>query len=566
MISVSGKSWEEIKVSKRIIDKVIIDLDLSVIQSKIIISRNFSNDEIFLLNNKVNYTNPFFKNKDFLSACSLINNAIKSKDRILIIGDYDVDGCVSTSLLVNFFKKFNLDTDYYIPDRLKDGYGANKDLIYKLISLKKTNLIIFVDCGSSAQETINFINKLNVKSLIIDHHNIQKPYPKSNVFLNPKKNLDYNNYDYLCTAYLTYLLIDLYIRLNELKISFKEDLIYVLLASIADVMPLRGINKILAKNVLKDFKVNNNFIIDNLLKISKRKKKIELDDLGYFIAPILNSAGRLDNANQIVELLTTTSKKKIIEISNYIYNLNIKRKSIEDRCFKSLNLKNISKQKGIIFIMAPDIHEGIIGIIAAKIKEKFGKPCIVFTNSGEFVKGSARSTSTFNIGEHINRALQDKLIISGGGHNLAAGVSLLKSKIDLFQEYLNKFYFKKNFDLTYQFISKLSLSSVNKNFVNNINILGPFGNQNPNPIFLIESIKLIKPLILQDKFISCYIKSSNKIIKAISFNPINSAISYEIINNKNNLDIMIQIKENNWNNKNSIQCEIIDIIKRSNNT
>ena len=566
MISVSDKSWEEIKVSKRIIDKVIIDLDLSVIQSKIIISRNFSNDEIFLLNNKVNYTNPFFKNKDFLSACSLINNAIKSKDRILIIGDYDVDGCVSTSLLVNFFKKFNLDTDYYIPDRLKDGYGANKDLIYKLISLKKTNLIIFVDCGSSAQETINFINKLNVKSLIIDHHNIQKPYPKSNVFLNPKKNLDYNNYDYLCTAYLTYLLIDLYIRLNELKISFKEDLIYVLLASIADVMPLRGINKILAKNVLKDFKVNNNFIIDNLLKISKRKKKIELDDLGYFIAPILNSAGRLDNANQIVELLTTTSKKKIIEISNYIYNLNIKRKSIEDRCFKSLNLKNISKQKGIIFIMAPDIHEGIIGIIAAKIKEKFGKPCIVFTNSGEFVKGSARSTSTFNIGEHINRALQDKLIISGGGHNLAAGVSLLKSKIDLFQEYLNKFYFKKNFDLTYQFISKLSLSSVNKNFVNNINILGPFGNQNPNPIFLIESIKLIKPLILQDKFISCYIKSSNKIIKAISFNPINSAISYEIINNKNNLDIMIQIKENNWNNKNSIQCEIIDIIKRSNNT
>ena len=566
MISVSGKSWEEIKVSKRIIDKVIIDLDLSVIQSKIIISRNFSNDEIFLLNNKVNYTNPFFKNKDFLSACSLINNAIKSKDRILIIGDYDVDGCVSTSLLVNFFKKFNLDTDYYIPDRLKDGYGANKDLIYKLISLKKTNLIIFVDCGSSAQETINFINKLNVKSLIIDHHNIQKPYPKSNVFLNPKKNLDYNNYDYLCTAYLTYLLIDLYIRLNELKISFKEDLIYVLLASIADVMPLRGINKILAKNVLKDFKVNNNFVIDNLLKISKRKKKIELDDLGYFIAPILNSAGRLDNANQIVELLTTTSKKKIIEISNYIYNLNIKRKSIEDRCFKSLNLKNISKQKGIIFIMAPDIHEGIIGIIAAKIKEKFGKPCIVFTNSGEFVKGSARSTSTFNIGAHINRALQDKLIISGGGHNLAAGVSLLKSKIDLFQEYLNKFYFKKNFDLTYQFISKLSLSSVNKNFVNNINILGPFGNQNPNPIFLIESIKLIKPLILQDKFISCYIKSSNKIIKAISFNPINSAISYEIINNKNNLDIMIQIKENNWNNKNSIQCEIIDIIKRSNNT
>tara|TARA_A100001015_G_C15027844_1_gene731482 strand:- start:78 stop:1778 length:1701 start_codon:yes stop_codon:yes gene_type:complete len=566
MISVSGKNWEEAKVSKRVIDKVIIDLDLSIIQSKIIISRNFSNDEIFLLYNKVNYTNPFFKNKDFLSACSLINNAIKNKDKILIIGDYDVDGCVSTSLLVNFFKKFKLNTDYYIPDRLKDGYGANKDLINKLISQKKTDLIIFVDCGSSAQETIDLTNRLNVKSLIIDHHNIQKPYPKSNVFLNPKKNLDYNNYDYLCTAYLTYLLIDLYTKLYELKISFKKDLIYVLLASVADVMPLRGINKILAKNVLKDFKVNNNFIIDNLLKISNKKKKIELDDLGYIIAPIFNSAGRLDNANQIIELLTTTSKKKILEISNYIYNLNIKRKSLEDRCFKNLNFKNISNQKGIIFIMAPDIHEGIIGIIAAKIKENFGKPCIVFTNSGEFVKGSARSTSNFNIGEYINRALQDKLIISGGGHNLAAGVSLLKSKIDLFQKYLNKFYAEKNFDLTYQFISKLSLSSVNKNFVKDINVLGPFGNQNPNPTFLIESVKLIKPKILKNKFISCYIKSTNKIVKAISFSPLNSVISYEIINNKNNLDIIIQIKENNWNNKYSTQLEIIDIIKRSNNT
>ena len=566
MKSVSGKNWEEIKLDKRLIDKVKIDENFDTIQAKLVVSRHFSKTEIFSIKYQTDVENPFFKNKDFLSACSLLKKHINRKSKIFVIGDYDVDGCVSTSLIVSFLKKKNINVNYYIPDRILDGYGANINLIKKLIFNDKPDLIIFLDCGSSSYDVTKYIKSLKIYSLIIDHHNSQKPYPLSEVFINPKKNSNYKNYDYLCTAFLTYLFLDLYIKLNHIKISIKEHQIYVLLATVADVMPIRNINRILAINVLKNFNLNNNFVLSNLFKILKIKKKIELDDLGFIIAPILNSAGRLDNANQIVELLVTSSKHRIVKILEKIFHLNSKRKIIEKKCLDNLNFNNISKQEGVIFIYEPNISEGIIGIIAAKIKEYFNKPCIMLTNSGKIIKGSARSTSKFNIGEYINKALDMNILLSGGGHNLAAGVSLLKGNLNIFKDYIDKSYKKKNFDSVNNFVSKISLSSINKNFLNNINYLGPFGNKNANPVFLIQNVKIIKPNLLKNRFFSCFVKSSNKLIKAISFSHSNTKVSYEILNSKNDVDLLVKIKENKWNNKSTIELEIVDIIKPANNT
>tara|TARA_B100001063_G_C16742900_1_gene545808 strand:- start:80 stop:1777 length:1698 start_codon:yes stop_codon:yes gene_type:complete len=565
MISVSGKNWEEIRVNRRLIEKVKVDYNLNDIQSKLVVSRNFSDEEILSIRNKLNFKNPFFKNKDFLLGCELLKKHIINKKKIMIVGDYDVDGCVSTSLMVNFLKKNNNDVNFYIPDRFEDGYGANKKLLIKLIPKYKPHLIIFLDCGSSSLEAIEYSRNLNIKSLIIDHHNIPHQYPSANVFINPKKELN-NSYNYLCSACLTYFFIDLYISLNRLKISFKDNLIYVLLATVADVMPLRKLNRLLALNTLKDFNLNQNFIFKYLSKNLNLKKKIGIEELGYLIAPIFNSAGRLENANQIVELLTTDSINKSIKILNRICTLNTKRKLIENRTFTKLNLNKISNQKGIIFIYEPNISEGIIGILASKISEQFSRPCIVFTNSGKILKGSARSNIGFNIGNYINKALINKILINGGGHNLAAGVSLTRSKLNIFKNFLDHFYLKNNNFISNMFISKISLTTVNKNFINGINLLGPFGYQNIDPIFLIEDIKFNKPFLIKEKFISCYIKSKNKTIKAISFSHINSEISYNIINFKKNVNVLVKIKENRWNNKNSVQLEIIDIIKTTINT
>ena len=187
MKSISGKNWEELKSSDRLIQKAKIDHNFTDIQAKIIISRNFTHEEIFSINNNVNINNPFAKSSDFLSAIKLMKKYIINKSSILVIGDYDVDGCLSTSLMVNFLRKNNYKVNYFIPDRFKDGYGVSEKLIKKLTKLYKPQLIIFLDCGSSSYNALKFIKLNKIGSLIIDHHNTQKPYPISDVFINPKK-------------------------------------------------------------------------------------------------------------------------------------------------------------------------------------------------------------------------------------------------------------------------------------------------------------------------------------------------------------------------------------------
>ena len=566
MKSISGKNWEELISNQRLIEKAKIDHNLNDIQAKLVVSRNFSDDEIYSINNRVNFKNPFLRTEDFLSGCSLLKKHIVKKNNLLVIGDYDVDGCISTSLMVEFLKENNAKVNFYIPDRIKDGYGANRKLIINLIKHYRPKLIIFLDCGSNSYDALKYIKSKNISSLVIDHHNTNKPYPLAEVFINPKKDNDYKKFSYFCSAFLTYFFIDLFIKKNNSKISIIHNLIYVLLATVADVMPIRYINKFLAISVLDSFDINKNFIFDNLFKILNIKKKLELNDLGFLIGPIINSAGRLENANQIVNLLISTSIKEKKTILQKILLLNHKRKLIEKRCLDGLDFKKISIQKGVLFIYEPNIPEGMIGIVASKLKDHFNKPCIVFTNSDDIVKGSARSTSDFNIGQYIQKAVIKKILISGGGHNLAAGLTLNKNKIDDFKIYLNNLFNKNQIETKNFYVMKISLHSINKKFINEIKLLGPFGNKNSTPIFLIEKIKIIKPQIIKNKFISCFIKKDKKMIKAISFNHLNTKISYEIENSKNYLDVYVKIKENLRNNKSSIELEIIDLAININKT
>ena len=186
MISVSGKKWSERSINKNSVDKIKQEYGFSDILAKLIVSRNFNKTEIFNINNDLEITNKFLNNKDYVLASNILTNSIKNGEKICILGDYDVDGCSSTSLLVCFFKFIKHPYFYYIPDREKDGYGASKEVFKKLI-LKQPKLVIMVDCGSTSNEAVSFLNDNMIKSIIIDHHEINKPYPKSDVIINPKK-------------------------------------------------------------------------------------------------------------------------------------------------------------------------------------------------------------------------------------------------------------------------------------------------------------------------------------------------------------------------------------------
>ena len=252
MISVSGKKWEQKKINQNLVEKLKQDYGFNDILSRLIISRKFDSEEIATINTDLDLNNVFLNNDDFNQSINLVVNCINNNEKICVLGDYDVDGSAATSLFVKFLESINHSFFYYIPDREKDGYGATKKLFQKLI-LEKPKLVIMVDCGSTSNEAIDFLNKNGIKSLIIDHHEINKPFPNANSIINPKKDNGYKKYDYLCATSLSYFFLDLLINEIKSEINISDYLIYVLLATVCDVMPLRKLNRLIALITMKKY-------------------------------------------------------------------------------------------------------------------------------------------------------------------------------------------------------------------------------------------------------------------------------------------------------------------------
>jgi len=563
MISVSGKIWTEQKVNKNLIKKFKQDYGLGEILSKLIISRNYDSSEIHGINNKQKLKNIFKNDKDFHEASLILLKTIKNNENICILGDYDVDGTCATSLLVRYFTHINQKHFFYIPDRTEDGYGASKKLFQKLI-LKKPNLIIMVDCGSTSHEAIDYLNKNNIKSIIIDHHEIDKPYPKSNVIINPKKESIQKENSLLCATALTYFFVEDLIQKTKSDFKLSNFLIYVLLATICDVMPLRKINKIIANNTIDKFDIQNYAALNYIFKQYNLKKKLTIDDLGFLIGPIINAGGRLNHSNYAVELLSTDNLEIINDRAKKLINLNNKRKIIEQNILDEIDFEKIKNEnKHVIIYYKNNLNEGIIGIIASRLKDYFNKPSIVITKSNDKLKASARSTSSYNIGYLIKSLIDNNIIIGGGGHNMAAGFTMKKTNIKLLDNFIQNDYFKKNSNQVslnkYDF--QLSSSAIKNKLMNDINMLKPFGNSNFLPILLINNLKVIKYNVINNKHLSVVLKPDTGVsIKGICFNCLNTNIGHYLLSYKEKINIIAQIQENIWNNKKTIQLNIKDLI------
>ena len=547
MISVSGKDWEEKITNKNSSEKLKQDYNFSDILSKLIVSRKFTQDEINTIDSNLDLNNIFFRNNDFNESIELVVNTINNKENICILGDYDVDGSAATSLFIRFFESIKHPYFYYIPDREKDGYGATKKLFQKLI-LKKPELIIMVDCGSTSNEAITFLNDNKIKSLIIDHHEINKPFPEANVIINPKKDTGYIEYDYLCATTLVYFFLDLLSQKIKSKIDISDYLIYVLLATVCDVMPLRKLNRLIALVALKNFDIDKNVAFNELFNLNKKKNKLSVNDLGYLIGPILNAGGRLGKSNFASELLSSDDFKIVNVKSSELIKLNNKRKEIETLILNEIDFEKIKNEnKDIIVYYSPNINEGLIGIIAARLKEYFNKPSIVITYSNSLLKGSARSVYNYKIGRAIKKAVDENIIIAGGGHNMAAGFTLEKDKLQNFKDFILKDFVNTcvSREHTFLYDAKISSLAFNIDFYNDIKKLEPFGTGNPMPTFFLKDLKVIKPTVLDNKHISLILKSKTGFsIKSISFNSMNNKVGEYLLNYKDNLSVLGQINEN----------------------
>ena len=563
MISISGKRWKHKIVNKNAVDKLKQDYNFSEIVSKLLISRKFDLSEILTIENNLELSNVFFNIQDFKLSVSLLEKTIINKEKICILGDYDVDGSAATSLLVRFFESLNHPHFFYIPDREKDGYGASKKLFKELIK-KNPKLIIMVDCGSTSNDAVDFLNANNIKSLIIDHHEINKPYPKANAIINPKKDNGYIKYDYLCATALTYFFLELLLKIFINKMKIRDYLIYPLLATVCDVMPLRKLNRLMTLTALKEFKIEKNFAFAELFKLNNKNNKLTINDLGYLIGPILNAGGRLGKSHYATEILSSNNQKIINKISIELIKLNNKRKKMESLVLSEINYDKIEKDnKDIIIYYNPNINEGLIGIIAARLKDHFNKASIVITKTGNILKGSARSVSNYNIGCTIKNALDKNIILSGGGHDMAAGFSLRKDDLKNFENFLFKKFstFNTIRNNVFNYDAEISSIAFSKDFYNDIKKIEPFGTGNPPPIFLFKDLKIIKTTVIDNKHIKSILKSKiGYSINSISFNSFNNKIGEYLLNYKKNLNVLGQINENFWNNKKTLQLTIRDLI------
>ena len=563
MISVSGKIWAEQTVNQNLVEKFKQDYGFGNFLSKLIISRNYEASEIYGINNKQKLINIFKDDKDFQNASLILLKAINNNENICILGDYDVDGACATSLLVRYFNYINQKYFFYIPDRIEDGYGASKKLFQKLI-IKKPKLIIMVDCGSTSNEAIEFLNKYNIKTIIIDHHEINKPYPKSDVIINPKKKSINKESSLLCATALTYFFLDILIKKTKSNFKLSNFLIYVLLATICDVMPLRKINKIIAHNAIDNFKIQNNLALKHIFKKYNLKKKLTVDDLGFLIGPIINSGGRLNNSNYGVELLSTDDLDIIKDRSNRLIALNNKRKIIEQNIFDEIDFDKIKKKnKDVIIYYKKDLNEGLIGIIASRLKDYFNKPSIVITKSNNKFKASARSTTTYNIGVLVKSLIDHSIIDSGGGHNMAAGFTMKKNNIKMLENFIQKDFKQKisNKENLNKYDLEVSSTVIKSKLIEDINKLEPFGSFNFLPIFLIRNLTVVKSNIIKNNHVSAIMRpDSGPTFKTICFNCLNTKIGHYLLSYKKKINIIAQIQENIWNNKKTIQLNIKDLI------
>lgn len=561
MISICGKEWKEYKIPKRLIDKYSSDFSISDNLSKFYLTRNFNKEDILIKDITYDNLNIFSNDKDFLLGTKIIIDIIQNKKKTLILGDYDVDGISSITILSSYFRHLGHPFKYVIPDRFVDGYGPNIKLLEQSLD-KEIDNIIFLDCGSNSHKVIDYLNKKKIKSIIVDHHIINDlDMPKSDVIINPTKNNQKFIKNNVCAATLTFFFVDLINKKLNSKFKLNDYFIFSMISTICDLMPLRGFNRKILTIGFKDLVIKNKGL--KKLISSNLKKKLSYQDIGFIIGPLINSSGRIAKANNVVELFLSENDDKIDTIINKINNYNEIRKKIEQ---DNLNLINLKKYygKNLIFIYNKEFHEGTIGIIAAKISQLFNKPCFILTESHDLLKCSIRSGSNVKINKTINKLITNKLIISGGGHDEAGGFTARKEFLSKIKDFLEKEYENLNLENYSYFDAYTVFPKKNSTIVNDLKLLEPFGKENPVPVFYFKNIKSIRSKVINNRHIQNIFKNkSGRSMKSISFDCVNSELGKYLLNFKKEFDLIGCIVESNWNSKKDLELIVIDIIPKT---
>jgi single-stranded-DNA-specific exonuclease len=436
-------------------------------------------------------------------AVERILRAIRGKEKIVVFGDYDVDGISATALLFRFFRDIGVDISCYIPHRIEEGYGLNPKAI-RSFAKEKVELVITVDCGVTSVEEVNLASTLGIDVIITDHHQVSQELPSACALLNPVGPFCRYPFKYLAGVGIAFKLVSaLTARLEKEGVissknapGLKQFLDLVALGTLADMVPLVGENHILVRLGLEVMTKSRIVGLKALMNLGNFGKRPLADsDIGFFLAPRLNAIGRLQNAGLGVELLTTTDRFRAKKIARLLEEENSKRQSIQDRILNEVLPRierevDLKKDKAVI-LASEGWHPGIIGIVASKIVERYHLPAILLDITDGVCKGSARSIPAFHVYNGLNQCRD--LLLHFGGHKYAAGLSLKADMLEAFKTRFNKIAAEalssEKTARELKIDSVIPLYLLSPDMVEDIQSLGPFGQQNPYPLFLSREVK-----------------------------------------------------------------------------
>lgn len=505
-----------------------------------------------------------FLMQDMDIAVSRINKAIKNEEKILIYGDYDVDGTTSVSLMYSYLKNHHPYLATYIPDRYSEGYGIS----YKGIDFAHDNdftLIIALDCGIKAIEKVEYATEKGIDFIICDHHKPGENIPKAIAVLNPKRIDCEYPYKELCGCGVGFKLIQaLTLNIGETTESLIPFLDLVVTAIGADIVPITGENRTLAYFGLQVVNSSPRIGI-KALTLHLEKKQLTISDVVFIIAPRINAAGRIKHANYAVDLLISEDLNTAKEIAKEIEEFNVERKELDQEITKlALHQikENQEEENFTTVVYQENWHKGVIGIVASRLTETYYRPTVVFTQSREMLTASARSVKGFDIYNALNEC--SEFIEQFGGHKYAAGLSILPENFSKFKQKFEKVV--KNsiqpslLEPEIEIDTELNLADISPKFFRIINQMAPFGPKNNRPIFQTSSVRDngFGKQVGQDKthlklnIFQGYPKHS---IGAIGF-----SLGHKIDSIQNEFDIVYQLDENTWNGKTSIQLQLKDLI------
>ena len=584
--SVLKLSWKQKSYDQRLALTIAQKIGVSEVLSKLLALQNIALDEVenFLYPTIKSILPDPFLMLDMDVAVAKIIWAIKNQKKIVIFGDYDVDGATSSALLKRFFRMAGLESQIYIPDRILEGYGPNTDALLKLKE-EGADLVITVDCGTVAFEPLEAAKKAGLEIIVIDHHLGATDKPEAIAVINPNRldeNFEHKNLAAVGVSFLLAVAVNKALReesfyiekkLTEPKLLSLLDL--VALGTVCDVVSLTGVNRAFVAQGLKVMKNRENIGLRTLCDVAGLQEEPSAYHLGFVVGPRINAGGRVGKSSLGAELLSLDDEEKAKKIAEILHSNNLQRKDIEKNVLEEAIIeiqKNSLNNFPVIFVAKQGWHPGVIGIVASRIKELYNKPVAIIAINDGVGKASCRSIYGVDFGSALIKAKLSKVLKEGGGHAMAAGFSVDAEKIKDLHEFLCAEMLEAvtifGGETVKEFADILDINSANLMLAKELAMLEPYGSGNSRPKFLIKDLSIIKADVIgQDKkHVRCIFGSKNMAgwqsgLVGVAFGAMENNIGQALINNKAKMiNVVGQLNINNWMGNESAQVIIEDVL------